>query len=122
MGKRHRKQPPIKPEPVLSPKEHVARLLMLVRPSLETMLGMMAQGHPGTALETAFLYGTGQGIQIAKHDMKSAKAIEQGITELFGDSQTEVSVKGKSMEEAQHEVKQAVKPKRPDIWTPGGEV
>lgn len=95
---------------------------MLVRPSLETLLGMVAAGRPGTALEMAFLYGTSQGIQIAKHDMRSAKAIEKGITEIFGDSQQEVSVKGKSMEEAQQEVKEAVKPKRPPIWTPGGEV
>ena len=122
MAKHQKRQPPINTEPVLTPAEQVARLLLLVRPSLETIANMVAQGRVGMALETAFLYGLSQGIRVARQDMKSAKALEKGVDDLFGDSQQEVDMKGKSMEEAQKEVKTAVnKDQRPTIWTPEGE-
>lgn len=122
MAKHQKRQPPIKPEPVLTPEECLARVLTLARPSLETISHLVAQGRVGMALETAFLYGLSQGVRLARQDMKSAKQIESAIDDLFGDAQTEVNLKGKSMAEAQKEVKKAVdKDQRPTIWTPEGE-
>jgi len=123
MAKRGRRQPPLKPQRMLTPREEVARLLHLVRPSLENILHLVAQGHAPQAIETTYLYGLAQGIRISRQDMKSAKALERGIDELFGNSQQEVDVKGKSMEQAQKDVQKAVnKDQRPTIWTPEGEV
>ena len=123
MSKPQKRQPPIKSKPVLSPEECLSRVLALARPSLETIAHLVQQGRVGMALETAFLYGLSQGIRLARQEMKSAKQIESAIDDLFGDSQTEVNLKGKSMEEAQKEVKKAVdKDQRPTIWTPEGEV
>ena len=123
MAKHQKRQPPLKTEPVLTPEEQVARLLRLVRPSLETISHLVQQGRVGMALETTFLYGLSQGIRVARQDMKSAKALEKGVDDLFGESQQEVDVKGKSMEQAQKDVKKAVgKDQRPTIWTPEGEV
>lgn len=123
MAKRQRRQQPLKPQSGLSPAEHVGRLLTLVRPSLETIMGMIAQGRPGAALEITFMYGCAQGIRIARQDMRSAKQIEKGVDELLGGLQVEVNVEGKTQEEAQEEVKKATtKGQRPAIWTPGGEV
>lgn len=122
MAKHQKRQPPIKPEPVLTPEECLARVLTLARPSLETISHLVAQGRVGMALETAFLYGLSQGVRLARQDMKSAKQIESAIDTLFGDSQTEVNLKGKTMQEAEKEVKKAVnKDQRPTIWTPEGE-
>ena len=123
MSKPQKRQPPIKSKPVLSPEECLSRVLALARPSLETIAHLVQQGRVGMALETAFLYGLSQGIRLARQEMKSAKQIESAIDDLFGDSQTEVNLKGKSMQEAEKEVKKAVdKDQRPTIWTPEGEV
>jgi len=123
MAKHQKRQPPIKSKPVLSPEECLSRVLALARPSLETIAHLVQQGRVGMALETAFLYGLSQGIRLARQEMKSAKQIESAIDDLFGDSQTEVNLKGKSMEEAQKDVQKAVdKDQRPTIWTPEGEV
>lgn len=121
MSKPQKRQPKIKPQRALTPKEEVARLLLLVRPSLESILSLVQQGHAPQALETTYLFGLAQGIRIARQDMKGAKALEKGIDEIFGESQTEVDVSGKTVKEAQQQVKDAVKPGRPTIWTPEGE-
>jgi len=84
---------------------------------------MIAQGRPGAALEVTFMYGCAQGIRLARQDMRTAKRIEQGVDNILGEGQVEVDVKGKTMEEAQKEIKEvAAKGQRPAIWTPGGEV
>lgn len=122
MAKRQKRQPLLKSQPTIPPKELVRRLLTLVHPSLESILSMVAEGRAGAALETAFLYGMGQGVRLAREDMRGAKQVEKGIDDLFSESQTEVNVKGKTPEEAQEEVNEAVRSKRPPIWTPGGDV
>ena len=124
MAKRGRRQPPIKTKRTLTPQAEVFRLLVLVRVSLQSIMGQLETGRMPlpTALETVFLYGLGQGIRVARQDMKTAKALEKGVDEIFGESQQEVDVKGKSMEEAEKEIKKAVdKDQRPTIWTPEGE-
>jgi len=121
MSKRRPQPKPMKTGPEIPPEVHLARLMSLVNPSLQTLLGMMEQGRFMAALETAFLYGVGQAAVIARQDAKILKAMEKAITEMFGPAQVEVDASGKTDKELKEEIKKATT-RRPPIWTPGGDV